>query len=394
MIATRKARVVHLTAAHPACDIRIHRKECVSLLSAGYAVALVAPRIEGLPQPSSDIELVWLPHVRSRMARIGTASCRVLSAALRCRGDLYHAHDPELLPCLAALKWLGKTVVFDMHENTPKAILTKGWIPSAFRKPSAHLYRLVERLFLSGIPVVFAEDSYRADYPWVRTSAMVRNYPILDELLGISEPPYEKPTVAYLGVVAPQRGSWTMLEAVRRCWRRGVLVDLEYIGRVDEGHRRALLASVPADAPGQLRVRGYLPPDESWRLLARAHIGAAVLYDIPNYVDSVPTKVLEYMALGKPVIASDFPLYRSIIAHSGAGICVSPRDVEAVAAAVERLATRPADAAAMGERGRAASVSLYSWRAEADRLLAFYDALLCSSTRPAAGESAALHRIP
>src|SRR5438445_4359891 len=96
-------RVAHLTAVHPADDVRIFAKECRSLAAAGYAVDLVAPgdiggvldgvRLHGVPVPRGG-----------RLGRMTRTVRDVYRAARRLDADLYHVHDPELLPVALLLR--------------------------------------------------------------------------------------------------------------------------------------------------------------------------------------------------------------------------------------------------------------------------------------------------
>jgi glycosyltransferase involved in cell wall biosynthesis len=125
-----------------------------------------------------------------------------------------------------------------------------------------------------------------------------------------------------------------------------------------------------------VRIRGYLLPAAGWRIIARCHIGLALLQPIPNYYDSYPTKMFEYMAMGLPVIVSDFPLYRSIVEKENCGICVDPDSPEEIADAVQRLLDNPEQAKEMGMRGRAATQKKHNWENEQGKLLEFYLSLL------------------
>ena len=85
------------------------------------------------------------------------------------------------------------------------------------------------------------------------------------------------------------------------------------------------------------------------------------------------------MAAGIPVIASNFPLWESIVMRHRCGLCVDPEDVNAIARAIVRLASAPDEAKAMGENGRQAALTIYNWRAEETKLIAFYAELLVES---------------
>jgi glycosyltransferase involved in cell wall biosynthesis len=85
--------------------------------------------------------------------------------------------------------------------------------------------------------------------------------------------------------------------------------------------------------------------------------------------------MLEFMAMGLPVIASDFPLFREIVEDNACGICVDPETPERIASAVRRLAADAGLMRQMGEMGRRAVLEKYNWEAEAQTLLGLYRTL-------------------
>jgi glycosyltransferase involved in cell wall biosynthesis len=97
-----------------------------------------------------------------------------------------------------------------------------------------------------------------------------------------------------------------------------------------------------------------------------------LLHPTKNYPDAYPVKLFEYMSVGIPVIASDFPLWRRIVEGSGCGILVNPKDPEAIADAICWLIDHPNEAAAMGQRGRKAVEEQFNWTIEETKLLDFY----------------------
>jgi len=111
-------------------------------------------------------------------------------------------------------------------------------------------------------------------------------------------------------------------------------------------------------------------------LLNRVQVGLVVLHPDEAYLTSQPTKLFEYMAAGIPVVASDFPLWRSIISEAGCGLLVNPFNVRDIAVAIEQLIRNPDEAEAMGQRGRKAAEERFSWANEEQVLLSFYAALL------------------
>src|SRR5260370_7472560 len=96
-------------------------------------------------------------------------------------------------------------------------------------------------------------------------------------------------------------------------------------------------------------------------LLSRVRAGLVVLHPDKAYVASQPTKLYEYMAAGIPVIASDFPLWRSIIEDAGCGLVVNPFDTRAIAAAIDRLITANTETQSTGQRARKPSEPSFNW---------------------------------
>jgi glycosyltransferase involved in cell wall biosynthesis len=97
-------------------------------------------------------------------------------------------------------------------------------------------------------------------------------------------------------------------------------------------------------------------------------------------VRALPTKLFEYLALGLPVIASDFPAWRDIVERHACGICVNPEDPRAIAAAIEYLHDNPEERARLGANARAASAA-YTWSRDAPALVALYEEILREQQR-------------
>ena len=84
------------------------------------------------------------------------------------------------------------------------------------------------------------------------------------------------------------------------------------------------------------------------------------------------------MAIGIPVIASNFPLYRAIIENNSCGLCVDPLDPNGIADAIQWIFSNPEEGSAMGLRGQKAICKRYTWESQAGKLLKFYNEILNS----------------
>lgn len=364
--------VVHLTSVHPPNDIRIFVKECKTLADAGYTVSLIAP---GERDHERDgIAILAIPQAGSRIDRILYSTSGVLRRALHQEAAIFHFHDPELIPVGLLLKLRGYKVIYDAHEDVSADILDKQWIPPMLRWPIAicvsGLEKLGSRVFDQ---VVAATPAIARRFPAKRVT-IVQNFPILDELVDASPVTYvsRPPTFVYIGGVSAVRGAAEMVDAI------GMLSEdrtatLRIAGRIAP---RGLEADLIA-RPGwkAVHLAGWLDRYGVSALLSEGRAGVVLFHPLRNHVESQPTKLFEYMSAGLPVIASDFPHWRQIVAGARCGILVDPFDVTAVAKAMQWILDHPDEAEAMGRRGMNAVRERYSWRVEGQRLIHLYDSL-------------------
>ena len=204
------------------------------------------------------------------------------------------------------------------------------------------------------------------------------NMPRAREMLAIDEQKHATPTIGYFGLVAGLRGSWQILKAISLLREQGLRVDFDCVGPAEGEHAAELRRHIEQHELEGVRLHGYKVAQEGYRLMSRCHIGLAVLHPTPNMRDSLPTKMFEYMALGLPVIVSDFPLYRRIVEEVGCGFCVRPADEHALAEAIRQIIEGPEEAKAMGERGRQAVAERYNWANEEQKLLGFYEEIMAA----------------
>ena len=366
-----RTRVAHLTAVHPPDDVRIFVKQCRTLAAAGYDVNLVAPAPRD--EVIDGVHLHAIPRTATSWLSRMTGTVRaVYSKALELDADLYHLHDPELMPVALLLRARGKTVVYDSHEHLPQQISTKPWIPALLRRPLAvvadWLERNATRVFAAVVTAEpYVQERFVGRAPRVVT---VNNYPVLAEFPAVAADWSHKEAAAcYAGSITELRGAREMLAAVERAQAKLLLA-----GRFSPAALEAELAA----EPGWDRVEflGAVARDGLTAMLGRARAGLVVLHPVPNYVDANPTKMFEYMSAGIPVIASNFPAWERIVNRHECGICVDPMSPVAIAEAIQWILEHADKAREMGQNGRRAVESMYNWEAERDSLLGLYEQLL------------------
>lgn len=376
---SKAVRVMHLTTVHPRRDTRVWVKQVSSLArQPGYDVALVVMDGTGdMPAPDANSPAVHDLGARpaSRLKRVLAGNWRAFQFLRRAKPALVHFHDPELMLIMPLLRLLGCRVVYDVHEDVPRQVKNKHWMPLALRWPVSKLIEVAEflaaRLVLSGISA--ATETIAARFPAHKT-ATIHNFPILAEVNQSAALPYdERPNdIAYVGAISEVRGVLDMVEAVGQSQHADVKMQLGGVFAPPELLERAKAL------PGWVRVNhhGWMERAEVADVLGRVRAGLVMLHPTESYLDSLPVKMFEYMAAGMPFIASDFPFWRSLLDEYNCGLFVDPFDHAAVAEAIDWVLDNPEDAKAMGQRGKAAAEQKFNWQQDVPVLLDLYQKIL------------------
>lgn len=364
-------KIVHLTSAHPRNDTRIFIKQCRTLAAHGYEVTLVVA--DGLGNEQRDgVSIVDVGRLPGRLKRIFATTRRVREKALALDADLYHLHDPELLPAGLALKHRGKAVIFDSHEDVPRQLLSKPYLSPLVSSFVSAAFALFERYACSRFDGIiaatpFIRDKFIAIHP---ATVDVNNFPLIGELDNAAPWEDKQHEVCYVGGIGEIRGIRELVHAGQYL-RSPARIKL--VGKFSEPQLEAELKA----HPGWHRINpsGFLDRAGVRKVMQRAVAGIVTFHRLPNHLDSHPTKMFEYMSAGIPVIASDFPLWREIIEENGCGLCVDPADPRAIADAIDYLVDHPEIARTMGRKGRQAVLDHYNWTVQANRLTDFYGAI-------------------
>lgn len=365
-------KVCHLTSAHNADDIRIFHKECCTLARAGYEVHLVAP--ETISDVVNGVHLHGVSNCTGgRLSRMTRTVYSVFKTAVSIDADLYHFHDPELLPAGFLLKLRGKSVIYDAHEDLPRQLLSKPWIHRFIRKPLSWLFEFFENAVGRKLDaVVTATPHIEVRYNRAGCRALaINNYPKLDEF-DIEESDCtkkERRTVCYVGGIAEIRGIREMVSAVGLTDARLLLA-----GSFSPPTLRDEI--IDLEAWKSVVECGQLDRKALVDVLSRSVAGLVILHPILNYIDSLPIKMFEYMAAGIPVIASNFPLWRDIVEGNDCGICVDPLSQVEITNAILWVIEHPIESEQMGQNGKRVVKEKYNWEQESTKLISLYNSLL------------------
>jgi glycosyltransferase involved in cell wall biosynthesis len=369
-------KICILTSVHPPFDTRIFHKEAKSLVKAGYDVTLIVQHDKD--DVVDGIRIVSLSSPKNRLERMTRTVWQVYRIALAENADIYHFHDPELLPVGILLRMQGKQVIYDVHEDYSEAILYKEWLPPQLRKILAMLSDCAEKTVASCFSGVITV-TYRIGQKFGsdnRNVVVVQNFPILDEVFDAEfmVPWNERKNVAvFVGGICLIRGIREMVEALELISHK-VNIQLLLAGYFSSESLKKEIQCMPGW--NRCEYIGYAQLRDVAKLLGLARIGLVLTHPVSNLLNGQPVKLYEYMSAGIPVVASNFPLWRKIIEESGCGICVNPLDPKEIADAVFWLLDNQKEAERMGLRGRSAVEEKYNWRREEEKLLHLYSELI------------------
>jgi len=369
-------KICMLTSVHSWNDIRIYGKMARSVARLGYKVSIVAPGEESAVPGCQDGVVFYRRNLpKSRWSRIFKTAAEVAHLASTIPADIYHFHDPELLPWgLKLRKKTGRPVVYDVHEDVRLQIPDKAWLPRWSRPWIARAVGWIEDCCakrMDGIVAATPAIARRfADHP---RCVVVQNFPWRDELAPWPEKNgrREHGLFVYVGGISKIRGIREMITALEIA---GPEAQLALAGRWESPALRAECSRLPGWA--QVEELGFLDREAVRQLLHRAQAGMVLFHPLGNHVESQPNKLFEYMSAGLPVIASDFPLWRSIVESACCGLLVHPLEPASIAAAMRWVFSHPEEARAMGHQGRRAVEEKYHWEKELPKLLDLYSVLV------------------
>lgn len=373
-------------------------QEATSLHAAGCEVAVICPRTSSYPRRRELVDGIHIyryapgPEADSTVAaylvEYSIAICRqallAIGLRLRRRIDIVHICNPPdlLFLCALPLVALGARLIYDHHDACPELMVAKG------RPASSKLVRLMTRLerltYRFAAVSIETNDSFKAIALGrggmnAADVFVVRSAPSADRFAD-ARPDEQwrrgrKHLVGYVGIMGSQDGLDYLLEAAAEIVRLG-RDDVQFV-LVGDGTELPRLRARAADLGlgSQVEFTGLVSSDELLgSILAAADV--CVSPDEANAMNDISTmnKIMEYMALGKPVV--QFELTEGRVSAAGASLYAAANDSQALAECILRLVDDEALRTRMGELGRQRMQTSLGWEAQVPALLAAYDRAL------------------
>jgi glycosyltransferase involved in cell wall biosynthesis len=342
-------------------------KECKSLAANGYDVNLIVADNLG-NELKEGVNIYDVGKTNSgRFSRFTTTTRKVYKRAIEIDADIYHFHDPELMPFSYLLKLKGKKVIYDIHEDLSKQILIKNYMPSGFRVPIAKLFMIIEYFFCKKFDALVVPQPYmKTTYLKInKSTTTVENF-VIKKTEKVDSNTNKEEICFHPGSLTIERGLSNMLNAFDVLDKS---FKLYLAGNIEESLRKKMLDNKRRN---NVLFYGQVSHAKINELFKHATLGLILYQNVGQYHLSYAIKLFEFMEKSIPVIMPNFGEWISFNEENQCGINVNPNDVNEVCEAIMRLNKNPELKKRLGRNGRLAIEKKYNWLLAEERLLKLY----------------------
>lgn len=364
--------ICHITTAHPRYDIRIYHKYAKSLIESGFDVSLCIA--DGLGKElNKDINFIDIGKSGNRFNRFFLSPLKMFNKVKRIKADIYHFHDPEFLIPALFLKISGKKVIYDVHEDVPRSLKGRDWLPQWILKIIAFFFELLENFIAKRLTGIITATPHIRDrfLKMNKNTIDINNYPIREEFNCEKSPFENRNDICYTGAITEIRGIETLMDALFLCHGD---IKLHLAGSfANPEFKKKILNHKAKD---KLIYYGLVDRNELTKIYNQCFAGMVTFLPYENHIYAQPNKIFEYMSAGLPVIGSDFKLWKDIIEKYQAGTCVDPENDENIAQTINKYYLNRPLASSHGRNGAKIVKEKFNWEKEKQKLLSFYSGIL------------------
>lgn len=312
----KKPTIVLASLLKPVDDTRMFEKLGRSLEQSGKYQVIIVGYPSSKPITNTNIRFYPLPKFKRLSIGRLMARLKVLQLTLQVRPQLFIATTHELLIVAVVNRILfGTKIIYDIQENYYRNILYSSSFPAALRLPLAALVRLKEKLTYPIVSHYFlAERGYQKELTFIR-----KKFTIIENKCSVPGPFVRveskfKQRMLFTGTLAESTGIFEVISLVKKLHSLDSRLQLLIIGYCALSSTYEKLLSAISDSPYiQLTGGNFLVPHaQIVEAIQQSDAGFIYYPPSPHTINSVPTKLYEYLAYQLPIITQPNELWESI----------------------------------------------------------------------------------
>ncbi len=377
----KNIKVCHFSSVHSIHDTRVFSRECVSLAKY-FDVTLIA--IGNFTGQKQGVRIIGIPKAKTKLERFFGTTFKVFVSAIKTEADIFHIHDAEMLPFALVLGLLGKSVIYDIHENTKQDILLKPWLKQDLKAKAARMYDALLKFssrFVHYIPVV-ANDRFLLifhvrpkQFTVVQNFADVeemRKYRVEDRLMLSGN------HIFYVGMIKDMYYDFNVLiEAVYLLKQKGFMVFVHAVGYFGANVRPDFEDNrYWREVKDQIHIYGKLSMDSAYRISMQCKMGICLKNQPEEMLVSHERKFFEYMAVALPSVFYQSKIYRDVNDTYKIGEAIDLNSALEMANAIQKILSNEDEYRLMQANCIKASEEKYNWKSQEVLLVNLYERLL------------------
>ncbi|HAB52975.1 MAG: hypothetical protein A2315_05420 [Ignavibacteria bacterium RIFOXYB2_FULL_35_12] len=376
-----KKKIAIITSGHPYYDERIFYKFARSLNKHGYEVSVVCSTAEGnLDFLKDDIHI------------IGFDGGNLKKSEKVSKFETYLKNlEPDLMICCEPLPILAANKIRKRRKDVRIIYDVTEWYPEnfAFKQSGIGKYTAYASLFLFNIltsnlcdAIIIGEPGKKKRYDLIapfKKKQIVSYYPVL-EFFNYSAPKFDRKEIifCYAGLLKFDRGIKQLLEAAERFsdLNTDLLIKLKLIGKFESlQEENKFKQTNEFEKKIKIEFTGWTDYPIIAELLSDVHICFDLREHNFIYSNSLPIKIFEYMACGKPFIFSDIKPIRDELNYSDYGFLVNPSDIDEIVKSIQTYVDNENLLLKHSQSARKIIETEKNWEQESSKLISFINSL-------------------
>lgn len=371
-------KILVVSAVNVLDDPRIFYKLVLSLKKEYDDVTYMVKSEKKSPFIHHSVQIDPLPIFKSIILRFLILHWIILWKTIKGKYEIVQFNSPELIFVAYILKKLfNKKIVFDVHENFRDSFIDKRWLPLYVRKIIRTIFpKLEDKIVKNFDVIIIAETSYRKIYG--QRAFEILNFPISPQKEITTKKFDDVKNFVYAGVIMLDRCIFELLETFQLILKQKKDSKLHIAGdfvsdKLEDDVWNYIKKNHMMDS---VIIYGHVSLLKVYEILEEVDFGFSLLQPIGNYIESLSTKIFDYMTFGIPFAVSNFPIYEEFVVKAKTGIVVDQNNPKQIAEEVLNLISDREKIIELSKNGQEMVLKKWNWQSQEKKLIEIYKEIL------------------